>query len=159
RDKFAASRRKGMWMGGTIPLGYDVQERKLIVNKAEAETVQLIFQRYLVVYPGYGPTLIERESAASSGSLPPAACSTAAPSAAARSTICCATASTGARSCTKASPIRASTKQSWTKSSGMPFRPGSRATSRDADKSHSVEVGCRKTRHQKWPPETGSGND
>src|SRR6202167_2371614 len=46
RDKFAASRRKGMWMGGTIPLGYDVQDRKLIVNKAEAETVRLIFARY-----------------------------------------------------------------------------------------------------------------
>ena len=49
RDKFAASRRKGMWMGGTIPLGYDVRERKLIVNKAEAEMVRLIFQRYLAL--------------------------------------------------------------------------------------------------------------
>ena len=49
RDKFAASRRKGMWMGGTIPLGYDVQDRKLIVNKAEAETVRLIFARYLAL--------------------------------------------------------------------------------------------------------------
>src|SRR5512136_1326813 len=39
RDKFAASRRKGMWMGGTIPLGYDVKDRKLIINAAEAETV------------------------------------------------------------------------------------------------------------------------
>src|SRR5271163_1517421 len=46
RDKFAASRRKGMWMGGTIPLGYDVRDRKLIVNEAEAETVRLIFARY-----------------------------------------------------------------------------------------------------------------
>src|SRR5579863_7392933 len=49
RDKFAASRRKGMWMGGTIPLGYDVQDRKLIANKAEAETVRLIFARYLAL--------------------------------------------------------------------------------------------------------------
>src|SRR5262249_39462137 len=49
RDKFAASRRKGMWMGGTIPLGYDVRERKLIVNASEAKTVQLIFQRYLAL--------------------------------------------------------------------------------------------------------------
>ena len=49
RDKFAASRRKGLWMGGTIPLGYDVQDRKLIVNEAEAETVRLIFARYLVL--------------------------------------------------------------------------------------------------------------
>jgi site-specific DNA recombinase len=49
RDKFAASRRKGMWMGGTIPLGYDVQDRKLIVNEAEAATVRLIFTRYLAL--------------------------------------------------------------------------------------------------------------
>jgi DNA invertase Pin-like site-specific DNA recombinase len=46
RDKIAASKAKGMWMGGTVPLGYDVKDRKLIVNPAEAETVRLIFQRY-----------------------------------------------------------------------------------------------------------------
>jgi site-specific DNA recombinase len=49
RDKFAASRRKGMWMGGTIPLGYDVKDRKLTVNAVEAETVRLIFDRYLAL--------------------------------------------------------------------------------------------------------------
>jgi DNA invertase Pin-like site-specific DNA recombinase len=49
RDKFAASRRKGMWMGGTIPLGYDVKDRKLVINAAEAETVRLIFARYLAL--------------------------------------------------------------------------------------------------------------
>ena len=49
RDKFAASRRKGMWMGGTIPLGYDVKDRKLVVNAEEAERVRLIFQQYLTV--------------------------------------------------------------------------------------------------------------
>lgn len=47
RDKIAASKAKGMWMGGTVPLGYDVHERKLIVNPTEADTVRLIFQRYL----------------------------------------------------------------------------------------------------------------
>src|SRR5437764_1209143 len=47
RDKFAASRRKGMWMGGTIPFGYDVKDRKLVVNEEEAELVRLIFQQYL----------------------------------------------------------------------------------------------------------------
>jgi DNA invertase Pin-like site-specific DNA recombinase len=47
RDKFAASKKKGMWMGGNPPLGYDIESRKLIVNPAEAETVRLIFQRYL----------------------------------------------------------------------------------------------------------------
>src|SRR3954467_13557890 len=38
RDKFAASRRKGMWMGGWTPLGYDVKDQKLVVNEAEAKT-------------------------------------------------------------------------------------------------------------------------
>ena len=46
RDKIAASKAKGMWMGGNVPLGYDVRERKLIVNDAEAETVRMIFRRY-----------------------------------------------------------------------------------------------------------------
>src|SRR5471032_214243 len=46
RDKFAASRRKGMWMGGFVPLGYDVKDRKLVVNKREAATVRRIFERF-----------------------------------------------------------------------------------------------------------------
>ena len=46
RDKIAASKAKGMWMGGTIPLGYDVKERKLIINEAEAKLVRHIFARY-----------------------------------------------------------------------------------------------------------------
>ena len=49
RDKFAASRRKGMWMGGTVPLGYDVRGRKLVINAEEAERVRLIFERYLAL--------------------------------------------------------------------------------------------------------------
>ncbi|HYZ62716.1 MAG TPA: recombinase family protein [Acetobacteraceae bacterium] len=47
RDKVAASRRKGMWMGGTVPLGYDVRDRKLVVNEAEALTVRRIYVAYL----------------------------------------------------------------------------------------------------------------
>src|SRR2546421_4458894 len=46
RDKIAASKKKGMWMGGNVPLGYDIKDRKLIVNETEASTVQLIFRRY-----------------------------------------------------------------------------------------------------------------
>ncbi|MCW3474913.1 recombinase family protein [Limobrevibacterium gyesilva] len=46
RDKIAASKKKGMWMGGTPPLGYDARDRKLIVHAAEAETVRHIFRRY-----------------------------------------------------------------------------------------------------------------
>ena len=47
RDKIAASKRKGMWMGGYIPLGYDVRDRKLVVNHPEAEVVRGIYGRYL----------------------------------------------------------------------------------------------------------------
>src|SRR5690606_22459668 len=47
RDKIAASKKKGMWMGGCPPLGYDVKERQLIINEKEAETVRYIFDRYL----------------------------------------------------------------------------------------------------------------
>ena len=46
RDKFAASRAKGMWMGGHPPLGYDLRDRKLIVNQTEAKLVRHIFKRF-----------------------------------------------------------------------------------------------------------------
>jgi site-specific DNA recombinase len=46
RDKIAASKAKGMWMGGNVPLGYDVKDRKLVVNETEAATVRLIYRRY-----------------------------------------------------------------------------------------------------------------
>lgn len=46
RDKIAASKAKGIWMGGVPPLGYDVKERKLIVNDTEAALVRNIFRRY-----------------------------------------------------------------------------------------------------------------
>lgn len=47
RDKVAASKRKGIWMGGSLPMGYDVNQRKLIVNHDEARMVRHIFARYL----------------------------------------------------------------------------------------------------------------
>jgi site-specific DNA recombinase len=47
RDKIAASKQKGMWMGGLVPIGYDVIDRRLVVNQMEAETVRAIFNRYL----------------------------------------------------------------------------------------------------------------
>jgi site-specific DNA recombinase len=47
RDKIAASRRKGKWTGGTVPLGYEARDKKLVCNKAEAETVRTIFRLYL----------------------------------------------------------------------------------------------------------------
>ena len=47
RDKVAASKARGMWMGGGLPLGYDVKSRELIINEPEAERVRHIFRRYL----------------------------------------------------------------------------------------------------------------
>jgi site-specific DNA recombinase len=47
RDKIAASKKKGMWMGGLVPLGYGVHERRLAINQSEADTVREIFRRYL----------------------------------------------------------------------------------------------------------------
>src|ERR1700683_735974 len=47
RDKIAASKKKGMWMGGNVPLGYDARDRKLQINEAEADTVRAIFNEFL----------------------------------------------------------------------------------------------------------------
>ncbi|MEZ5725361.1 MAG: recombinase family protein [Paracoccaceae bacterium] len=61
RDKIAASKQKGLWIGGTVPLGYDLPppggERVLVLNPAEAETVRLIFRRYLDL--GSVPALLD----------------------------------------------------------------------------------------------------
>ena len=46
RDKIAASKRKGMWMGGCVPLGYAVCDRRIVIDEREAETVRYIFRRY-----------------------------------------------------------------------------------------------------------------
>ena len=47
RDKIAASKAKGMWMGGTPPLGYDVSNRQLVINEAEAKIVRGIWRRFV----------------------------------------------------------------------------------------------------------------
>jgi site-specific DNA recombinase len=46
RDKVAASRKKGMWMGGWAPLGYDIRDRRLVINRAEAAHVRFMFERF-----------------------------------------------------------------------------------------------------------------
>ncbi len=74
RDKIAASKKKGMWMGGNVPLGYDASERRLLISPAEAETVQHIYAVlsnpiYVgqiahkgELYPGRHPALIDAET-------------------------------------------------------------------------------------------------
>ncbi|WP_420346172.1 recombinase family protein [Pelagibius sp.] len=47
RDKIAASKKKGLWMGGFVPLGYEAKDRTLVINEAEAETVRTVFRLYL----------------------------------------------------------------------------------------------------------------
>jgi len=46
RDKFAASLKKGMWMGGNPPLGYNVENRSLVINDEEAKTVKFIYEKF-----------------------------------------------------------------------------------------------------------------
>jgi DNA invertase Pin-like site-specific DNA recombinase len=58
RDKIAASRRKGMWMGGFVPLGYAVKDRKLVINETEAELVQSVFKRFAKL--GSGTKLVRQ---------------------------------------------------------------------------------------------------
>src|SRR6201999_873396 len=47
RDKIAASKRKGLWVGGMVPMGYQLKNRKVVVIKEEAEKIRTIFQRYV----------------------------------------------------------------------------------------------------------------
>jgi len=49
RDKVAASRRRGMWMGGFVPMGYRVQDRKLVIHEPEAAVIRMIFERFLKI--------------------------------------------------------------------------------------------------------------
>lgn len=58
RDKIAASKRKGMWMGGIPPLGYDVENRRLVPNPKEAKLIRHIFQRFVELGSG---TVLVRE--------------------------------------------------------------------------------------------------
>ena len=57
RDKIAASKRKGMWMGGVPPLGYDVENRRLVPNAREAKLIRHIFQRFVEL--GSGTMLVK----------------------------------------------------------------------------------------------------
>ncbi len=47
RDKIAASKKKGMWMGGKVPLGYSKEDKKLVVHNEDAQKVQMLFEKYL----------------------------------------------------------------------------------------------------------------
>ena len=117
RDKIAASKAKGMWMGGNVPLGYDVKDRKLIVNEVEAETVRMIFRRYsqLGSVHGLGHELdrlgvVSKRREGAGGALAAGTASHAVPS-----IRFCRTISIAARS-----PIRAKSTPASTSRSSMP---------------------------------------
>jgi len=112
RDKIAASKKKGMWMGGQPSLGYDVKDKKLIVNKAEAETVRHIFRRYielkfvrLLKADLDAAGIVSKARTASDGSRYGQK-----PLARGALYSCCRTASTGARRYTRTRTIPASMK-------------------------------------------------
>ena len=73
RDKVMSTRRRGMWTGGRPPLGYDVVDKALVINKTEAETVRVIFQCYLdnADWSPRSANLNDAESATRLGSLKP----------------------------------------------------------------------------------------
>ncbi len=124
RDKIAASKRRGMWMGGPLPLGYDVRDRKLVINDAEAETVRHLFRSYLELGSvrlleqrlrdeGIGASYIARLMAPSG---------VASRSLAAPCISCCRTICIEARSVTRVLSIRASTLPSSMRRCGMRCR-------------------------------------
>ena len=120
RDKIAASKKKGMWMGGYPPLGYDVKNRKLVVNEVEAETVRYIFR----CYQELGSVRLLKEHLDAAGIISKRRTAPlAGPMAASRllgepSTICCRIAFTAARSCIGTKAIQASTCRLLMRASG-----------------------------------------
>jgi site-specific DNA recombinase len=124
RDKIAASKKKGMWMGGLPPLGYDVRDRKLVVNKEEAQTLLHIFRRYIEL----------RSARALKAELDAAGIRSKRRTFADRTVCgghklsrgalysCCRTVSIAARSTTKAMPIPESIRPSWKRPFGTRSR-------------------------------------
>jgi site-specific DNA recombinase len=124
RDKIAASKKKGMWMGGYPPLGYDVKVRKLVVNEAEAETVRYIVRRYqelrsvrlLKEHLDAKGIVSKRRTAPDGGPYGGK------PIARGHSISCCRTASIAVRSCIRTRRIQASTIPSSMTTSGRRCR-------------------------------------
>ena len=124
RDKIAASKKKGMWMGGNPPLGYDARDRKLVVNEAEAATVRHLFALYrqiksvrelrhrLEAEGISSKRRVRRDGSVSGGN----------PSTAGPSITFCRTASTSGKSFTGTTPIRGNTRPSSSGNSGTKFR-------------------------------------
>lgn len=115
RDKIAASKRKGLWVGGPLPLGYHMKGDKIAVVEDEAERVRLIYRRYLEL--GGVNALVRdlrtRDIRTKSRLLATGVTRGAFSSAVGRCSICCATASISVRSNTRTRSCPASSRQSW----------------------------------------------
>ena len=115
RDKIAASKRKGIWVGGPLPLGYAMKDNKVAVVEEEAERVRLIYRRYLElsgVNDWFG-TLSSVKSVPRQSCLPTALPAVTSRSSGERCSICCATASISPRSDTRATSCPASNRRLW----------------------------------------------
>jgi DNA invertase Pin-like site-specific DNA recombinase len=130
RDKITASKKKGLWMGGLVPLGYDAKDRTLVVNEAEARTVRTIFQVYLEL-GAHGASRKQPTARAWSANIAGSTVakpSVASPSRAGGSIICWPTRSMSVRSDTKSAAILASTRRSSTERPSRRSIKGSRQT-------------------------------
>lgn len=108
RDELAASKKRGIWMGRPVPFGYDVRNRALSINPDEADTVRLIFSRYLELgNASFNRTWSSAASAPVRSPAAPAGPAATARSAAGTSTGCSRPLSTSVRSGTRPSVTRA----------------------------------------------------
>jgi site-specific DNA recombinase len=114
RDKIAASKQKGMWMGGFVPLGYDAKDRRLVINKEEAETVRFIVRRYLELGSVYKLKASSTPSASplSDASVPTARYGEGGPSRPGRFITCCEIRSIAAALATGGKAMKGCTKPS-----------------------------------------------
>ena len=115
RDKIAASKRKGLWVGGIVPLGYATRDRKIVVVEEEAERVRTIFRRYLELgsLNRLMADLRERGIVTKVRSLKTGRTIGGSRSPAVHSPISCAIGSTSARSPSRATSFPASSPPSW----------------------------------------------
>jgi DNA invertase Pin-like site-specific DNA recombinase len=127
RDKIAASKRKGLWMGGMTPLGYEAKDRTLKINRTEAELVRTLFRLYLdlgcvrkVKEEADRLGLRSRRRVFASGKVYGGV-----PFTRGALTTCCRTRSMSVRSGTRRTPMTASTRRSSGATSGRPSRRSS----------------------------------
>jgi site-specific DNA recombinase len=107
RDKIAASKRKGLWVGGNLPMGYKMTDGKICIVEEEAELVRSIFRRYLELGSRHATSGLD------SNSCRPARRAAASPLAAVRYSTCWVTTSMLARSNTRMRSCPASSLRSW----------------------------------------------